>query len=430
MDRSLVFSAGDGTTAVVKDDEVVVHYVLNTTKKTYVGLHKGLTTDIPKDGSIDVSVYNDIPINDDMTMDFSVSKDLCGKMIPIAPIKAKYGAGKNSDIETWTSGDQYFLAIPAEENLAHELTLTNNVKMFKPEALTVTPNDDGFVLHLTMGSESMDKVFVGYAIAATDDKAINIALADGKGTVDIPVESLDDPIVLAFRSASNKGYYNRTLTVNLKAGTAVFDPTQITIEQFDGVTTEEAVKRAKEETSVDLVNALIEAIQVQVRDENTDKYCTIAKAYYDALSDEDKEKLDDPGYFGDDTGDASKDSPRNTGEIGEKELLVVSFGTSFNDSRVATIKAVEDALEEAYPDYSVRRAFTAQIIINHIQSRDGEVIDNMKQALDRAVDQGVKELAVQPTHLMHGAEYDEMCEALEAYEDKFDKIIISENLLS
>lgn len=108
---------------------------------------------------------------------------------------------------------------------------------------------------------------------------------------------------------------------------------------------------------------------------------------------------------------------------------MVSFGTSYNDSRVEDIKGIEDALQEAYPDWAVRRAFTAQIIINHVQARDGEVIDNMQQALDRAVENGVKNLVVQPTHLMHGAEYDEMTETLEEYQDKFESVAIAEPML-
>ena len=93
------------------------------------------------------------------------------------------------------------------------------------------------------------------------------------------------------------------------------------------------------------------------------------------------------------------------------------------------IKGIEDALQEAYPDWSVRRAFTAQIIINHIQARDGECIDNMDQALERAVENGVKNLVVQPTHLMHGAEYDELMESVEAYADKFESVKVAEPLL-
>ena len=137
----------------------------------------------------------------------------------------------------------------------------------------------------------------------------------------------------------------------------------------------------------------------------------------------------DPDYFGRDTGDASKDDPRNQDEIGENELLVVSFGTSFNDSRVDDIKGIEDALQEAYPDWSVRRAFTAQIIINHVQARDGEKIDNVNQALDRAVANNVKNLLIQPTHLMHGAEYDELMETVDQYRDKFETVRVAEPLL-
>ncbi len=194
------------------------------------------------------------------------------------------------------------------------------------------------------------------------------------------------------------------------------------------VSTEETDKAA-----ADKVAALIDAIYVQERTEETDAQCEAAKAAWDALTDAQKALVEgeeaSPDYFGLDTGDASKDDPRNQDEIGEKELLVVSFGTSFNDSRVADIKSIEDALQEANPDWSVRRAFTAQIIINHIQARDGEKIDNMEQALERAVANGVKQLVVQPTHLMHGAEYDEMCAAIDKVRDQFDSVEIAEPLL-
>ena len=178
---------------------------------------------------------------------------------------------------------------------------------------------------------------------------------------------------------------------------------------------------------------LIDAIYVQERTDDTDAQCAAAKAAWDALTDAQKELVEgeeaDPDYFGRDTGDASKDDPRNADDIGENELLVVSFGTSFNASRAADIKGIEDALQAAYPDWSVRRAFTAQIIINHVQARDGEKIDNMQQAMDRAVANGVKNLIVQPTHLMHGAEYDEMMEMIEEYRDKFETVAVAEPLL-
>ena len=188
-----------------------------------------------------------------------------------------------------------------------------------------------------------------------------------------------------------------------------------------------------DQAAADKVAALIDAIYVQERTEETDAQCEAAKAAWDALTDAQKALVEgeeaSPDYFGLDTGDASKDDPRNQDEIGEKELLVVSFGTSFNDSRVADIKSIEDALQAANPDWSVRRAFTAQIIINHIQARDGEKIDNMEQALERAVSNGVKQLVVQPTHLMHGAEYDEMCAAIDKVRDKFESVEIAEPML-
>ena len=196
---------------------------------------------------------------------------------------------------------------------------------------------------------------------------------------------------------------------------------------------EETTGEDADKVAADNVAALIDAIYVQERTDETDKQCADAKAAWDALTDAQKELVEgenaDPDYFGRDTGDASKDDPRNGDEIGENEILAVSFGTSFNDSRVADIKGIEDALQEAYPDWSVRRAFTAQIIINHVQARDGECIDNMQQALDRAVANGVKNLIVQPTHLMHGAEYDELAEAVAEYQDQFESVKIAEPLL-
>ena len=188
-----------------------------------------------------------------------------------------------------------------------------------------------------------------------------------------------------------------------------------------------------DELAAQNVANLIDAIYVQERTDDTDAQCAAAKAAWDALTDAQKELVEgeeaDPDYFGRDTGDASQDDPRNADDIGENELLVVSFGTSFNASRAADIKGIEDALQAAYPDWSVRRAFTAQIIINHVQARDGEKIDNMQQAMDRAVANGVKNLVVQPTHLMHGAEYDEMMEMIDSYRDKFESVAVAEPLL-
>lgn len=188
-----------------------------------------------------------------------------------------------------------------------------------------------------------------------------------------------------------------------------------------------------DQAAADEVAELIDAIYVQERTDKTDEQCAAAKEAWDKLTDAQKALVSgenaDPDYFGRDTGDASKDDPLNQDNIGDNEILVVSFGTSFNDSRVADISGVEKAIQAANPDWAVRRAFTAQIIINHVQARDGEKIDNVDQALQRAVDNGVKNLVIQPTHLMHGAEYDELVGELDAYKDKFEKVVVAEPLL-
>lgn len=219
-----------------------------------------------------------------------------------------------------------------------------------------------------------------------------------------------------------------TQTEEATEDAAASETEEATEEEADAAESEDA-----DQMAADNVAALIDAIYVQERTENTDQKCADAKAAWDALTDVQKELVEgenaDPDYFGRDTGDASKDDARNQDEIGENEILVVSFGTSFNNSRAADIKGIEDALQAAYPDWSVRRAFTAQIIINHVQARDGEKIDNVNQALDRAVNNGVKNLIVQPTHLMHGAEYDELIGELDNYKDQFESVQVAEPLL-
>ena len=245
--------------------------------------------------------------------------------------------------------------------------------------------------------------------------------------------------VVALLMAALMGVFCMTGCGNSKE-TTVGSSEEAGSEAGEEKTQTETEETANTETEIDAnqkaadeVAALIDAIYVQKRTDETDKQCADAKAAWDALTDAQKELVEgenaDPDYFGRDTGDASKDDPRNQDEIGENEILVVSFGTSFNDSRVADIKGIEDALQEAFPDWSVRRAFTAQIIINHVQARDGEYIDNMDQALDRAVANGVKNLIIQPTHLMHGAEYDELMEAVEAYQGQFETVKVAEPLL-
>ena len=155
---------------------------------------------------------------------------------------------------------------------------------------------------------------------------------------------------------------------------------------------------------------------------------TTAEKTSEATTEAATEEEDDEENY--ETGDASLDNPRNQDEIGDNELLVLSFGTSYNDSRRLTIGAIEDSLEKALPDYAVRRGFTANIVIDHVKRRDGEVIDDVKEALDRAVANGVKKLVVQPTHLMNGLEYNDVAAEIASYSDAFEKVAIGEPLLT
>ena len=234
-------------------------------------------------------------------------------------------------------------------------------------------------------------------------------------------------------SSNTSSSAGSTATSSVSASSASEEDTTAASSSVSASSASEEVSADADQEAADKVADLIDAIYVQERNENTDEQCAAAKEAWDALTDAQKELVEgenaDPDYFGRDTGDASKDDPLNGDEIGENELLVVSFGTSFNDSRAEDIGGIEKALQTAYPDWSVRRAFTAQIIINHVQARDDEKIDNMDQALERAVNNGVKKLIIQPTHLMHGAEYDELKEAVDNYKDKFESVTIAEPLL-
>ncbi|MBQ6408196.1 MAG: sirohydrochlorin cobaltochelatase [Butyrivibrio sp.] len=276
-------------------------------------------------------------------------------------------------------------------------------------------------IHITLPSKNIVNIFLGSAEDAQKDGADllepttdSVTYSDGTteevNGFDIPVPAIDESFALAIVGTKGK-WYDHQVTVS-------------DVQPYE----EDADKVA-----ADNVADLIDSIYIQNFTEDTYENCEKAKAAWDALTDAQKELVEgefaDPDYFGRDTGDATKDDPLNADDIGENELLVVSFGTSFNDSRVNDIGGIEKALAKAYPDYSVRRAFTAQIIINHIYARDGEKIDNMDQALERAVNNGVKNLVIQPTHLMHGAEYDELKAALDTYKDKFESAIIAEPLL-
>ena len=291
----------------------------------------------------------------------------------------------------------------------------------------LTVKDGEMTIHIVMPSKNVVNLFRGSAEDAQKDgaeliqpKVEEVTYSDGTteevNSFDVSVPYLNQTFDLALVGTKGKWYDHKVSVSNA-----------VPMDAAGSEVSEEDQKAADE------VAALIDAIYVQEWTEETDQMCADAKAAWDALTDEQKELVEgesaDPDYFGRDTGDASADDPRNANEIGEKELLVVSFGTSFNDSRAEDIGGIESALQEAYPDWAVRRAFTAQIIINHVLARDGEKIDNVEQALERAAANGVKELVIQPTHLMHGAEYDELTQAVDNFRDMFESVEIAEPLL-
>ncbi len=296
--------------------------------------------------------------------------------------------------------------------------------------------DGEMLIHIVMPSQNIVNLYCGTAEDAQKEGAQllyplteEVTYSDGTkeevNTFDIPVPYLDQEFDVALIGTKGVWYDHKV---------SVSNPVSL-----DEIMAEKAAAAGETEVTetdqqaADAVAAMIDAIYVQQWTEETDQMCADAKEAWDALTDAQKALVEgenaDPDYFGRDTGDASADDPLNGNDIGEKELLVVSFGTSFNDSRAKDIGGIEKALQAAYPDWSVRRAFTSQIIINHVQARDGEKIDNVEQALERAAANGVKQLVIQPTHLMRGAEYDELTATVESFESMFESVQIAEPLL-
>ena len=320
----------------------------------------------------------------------------------------------------------------------------------------LTVKDGEMTIHIVMPSKNVVNLFPGSAEDAQKDgakliqpKVEEVTYSDGTteevNSFDVSVPYLNQTFDLALVGTKGKWYDHKVSVSNAvpmdaAQAAALAEQASAAATGAEAAAEEETADDAagsevseEDQKAADEVAALIDAIYVQEWTEETDQMCADAKAAWDALTDEQKELVEgesaDPDYFGRDTGDASKDDPRNANEIGEKELLVVSFGTSFNDSRAEDIGGIESALQEAYPDWAVRRAFTAQIIINHVLARDGEKIDNVEQALERAAANGVKELVIQPTHLMHGAEYDELTQTVDGFRDMFESVEIAEPLL-
>ena len=325
----------------------------------------------------------------------------------------------------------------------------------------LTVNGGEMSIHIVMPSKNIVNLFCGSAEDAQKEGAAlieplteEVTYEDGTteevNSFDLPVPYLDQEFDVALVGTKGKWYDHKVVVSNpvsldgngdaanadAAAGNAAAESGANAGEADAAGKTESdaaAGASAEDQKAADAVAALIDAIYVQQWTEDTEEKCAAARKEWDALTDAQKALVEgefaDPDYFGKDTGDASLDDPRNGDEIGEKELLVVSFGTSFNDSRAKDIGGIEEALQEAYPDWSVRRAFSSQIIINHVLARDGVKIDNVEQALERAAQNGVRQLVVQPTHLMHGAEYDELSQKVDSVRDRFESVEIAEPLL-
>ena len=318
--------------------------------------------------------------------------------------------------------------------------------------LTVSGGE--MTIHIALPSKNIVNLFCGKAEDAQKEGAEllqpspeEVTYSDGTSeevnSFDIPVPALDEEFDLALLGTKGKWYDHKVMVSNPvsltdaqeEAENAQEEAAQAMTTAAEAASPESAESGAAsdDQKAADAAAALIDAIYVQQWTEETDTQCADARAAWDALTDAQKALVEgenaDPDYFGRDTGDASADDPLNADGIGEKEILVVSFGTSFNDSRAKDIGGIEKALQEAYPGWSVRRAFTSQIILNHILARDGVKIDNVEQALERAAAGGVQHLVIQPTHLMHGAEYDELCKAVDSFRDMFGTVEIAEPLL-
>lgn len=114
----------------------------------------------------------------------------------------------------------------------------------------------------------------------------------------------------------------------------------------------------------------------------------------------------------------------------KKGILVVSFGTSHLDTMEKTIVAIENEIQETFPEYQVYRAFTSGMILKKLQKMNGLVYQNVQGALEQMASDGIEQVIVQPTHIINGFEYDKMREEMSGFEDKFQNIRAGKPLLS
>lgn len=114
----------------------------------------------------------------------------------------------------------------------------------------------------------------------------------------------------------------------------------------------------------------------------------------------------------------------------KKAILTVSFGTSHNDTRKITIDAIEQDMQAAFPDYALYRAWTSKMIIKKVNARDGVHICNVKEAMEKMLQDGITDVLVQPTHVINGIENDLMKEDALAFQEQFHSISFGDPLLT
>ncbi|MDY4692051.1 MAG: sirohydrochlorin cobaltochelatase [Blautia sp.] len=113
-----------------------------------------------------------------------------------------------------------------------------------------------------------------------------------------------------------------------------------------------------------------------------------------------------------------------------KAILVVSFGTSHNDTREVTIDAIEHDIQDAFPEYAVYRAWTSKMIIRKLKERDNIHINNVKEAMEQMRSDGITDVLVQPTHVINGIENDQMKEDVLSFKNDFHSVSFGTPLLT
>ena len=121
----------------------------------------------------------------------------------------------------------------------------------------------------------------------------------------------------------------------------------------------------------------------------------------------------------------------DTSQPEKKAILVWSFGTTYAETRKVTIEAIENRVRAEFPEWTVRRAFSAHKVIKVLKERDGINVDTPEQAMQKLADEGFTTVAVLVLDIVPGVEYDYDKRVFDTWEKKkvFKKMSISLPLL-